>query len=111
MSPASHSLRKLRAQFDWFLAGAILAITTIGLINLYSATRVAPGYMFRQQIWWFGVGTILFVAAAAADYRKIERLAYPIYIVGLVVLVAVLVGGKTVNGSRRWLGFGSFGIQ
>jgi rod shape determining protein RodA len=105
------SLRKLRAQFDWPLAGAILAIIAIGLVNLYSATSVAPRGLYSQQLGFFAGGLVVFVAAAAIDYRVFERLAYAIYGVGLVLLVAVLIGGKVVKGSSRWLSLGPIGVQ
>lgn len=105
------AFRKLRRKFDWPLFGAIVAIIAIGLVNLYSATRVAPKGLYQNQLMWFAIGFVVFVVTAASDYRLFERLAYAIYGVGLVLLVAVLVGGKTVKGSSRWLGFGSFGIQ
>ena len=105
------ALRKLRAQFDWPLFGAMLAIIAIGLVNLYSATRVAPHGLYTQQLVWFAAGFLIFVVVAAVDYRAYERLAYAIYGVGLVLLVAVLVGGKVVKGSSRWLSIGPVGIQ
>jgi rod shape determining protein RodA len=105
------SLRKLRAQFDWPLAGAILAIVVIGLVNLYSATRVAPRGLYQQQLGWFAAGLVVFITTAAIDYRAFERIAYALYGVGLVLLVAVLVGGRVVKGSSRWLSLGPVGIQ
>src|SRR5262252_1025838 len=105
------ALRKLRAQFDWPLFLSVASIIVIGLVNLYSATRVAPKGLFVQQLWWYGLGALLFTAAAAVDYRIIQRYASAIYVALVLLLVFVLVGGKTVNGSRRWLGFGSLGGQ
>jgi rod shape determining protein RodA len=111
MADGFRSLRKLRAQFDWPLGICILTIIGIGLVNLYSATRVAPRGLYQNQLVWFGIGFVIFVITAASDYRLFERLAYAIYGIGLVLLVAVLVGGKTVKGSSRWLGFGAYGVQ
>jgi rod shape determining protein RodA len=107
----SSALRKLRNKFDWPLFGAILAIIAIGLVNLYSATRVAPKGLYEHQLVFLCIGAVLFLTTAATDYRLFERLAYAVYGVGIVLLVAVLLGGKTVKGSSRWLGIGSFGIQ
>ena len=45
----NEALRKLRSQFDWPLALATLAVLGIGLVNLYSATRVAPKGIYWQQ--------------------------------------------------------------
>ncbi|HEX2571981.1 MAG TPA: rod shape-determining protein RodA [Polyangia bacterium] len=102
---------KLRSQFDWPLAGIMLIIIAIGLVNLYSATRVAPKGLYQNQIMWLCVGSVLFVVVAAIDYRIYERIAPIVYVLCLGLLVAVLVAGKGVKGSRRWFGFGSFGIQ
>jgi rod shape determining protein RodA len=103
--------RKLRAQFDWPLAGAIFAITVIGMVNLYSATQVAPKGLYQNQIMWFAVGLILFVVVSSIDYRVYERYAYALYGVVLVLLVAVLLGGRVAKGSSRWLQVGPFGVQ
>lgn len=109
--PFGASLTKLRAQFDWPLGAAILSLILIGLVNLYSATRVAPGGLYSNQLVFMGLGVIVFLSVAAIDYRVLERLAYPIFGAAIVLLVAVLLGGKTIKGARRWFGIGSVGIQ
>ena len=45
------------------------------------------------------------------DYRHLEKLSYPIYILSILLLLAVMFGGKTVSGSRRWLPLGPFAFQ
>jgi rod shape determining protein RodA len=105
------SFRKLRRQFDWPLATAMLAISIVGLVNLYSATRVAPRGLYQHQLVWYLAALVVFVVASSIDYRTYERHAYAIWGAGLVLLMAVLIGGKTVKGSSRWLSFGSLGIQ
>jgi rod shape determining protein RodA len=80
-------------------------------VNLYSATRVAPRGLYSQQLVWYVAGFGVFIATAAIDYRAYERYAYAIFGVGLVLLLAVLVGGKVVKGSSRWLSIGPVGIQ
>jgi rod shape determining protein RodA len=108
---AMEALRKLRAQFDWPLFLPILLLTLLGLINLYSATRAAPRGLFVHQLWFFGAGAVLFVLVSAIDYRVFQRHAWTIYVLLLLTLFLILLGGKTVNGSRRWLGIGGFGVQ
>ncbi|MCS6914367.1 MAG: rod shape-determining protein RodA [Myxococcales bacterium] len=105
------TLRRLRAQLDWPVFIPLGLLVLIGLVNLYSATRVAPQGLFVQQLWWYAIGSVLFIAAAAVDYRILQRHAWTLYIVLVLLLVFVLLGGKTVNGSRRWIGIGSFGGQ
>ena len=111
MSVAS-SLRKLRAKFDWPLAVGMLLIITLGLVNLYSASRGgAPKGLFQQQLAWYAAGTIAFVVAAAIDYRVYERIAQFIYPACLLLLVAVLLHASNVKGARRWLALGFFSLQ
>ena len=45
------------------------------------------------------------------DYRHLEKLSYPIYVITIVLLLAVMFGGKMVSGSRRWLPMGPFAFQ
>lgn len=93
------------------LTAVLLFLSTLGLLNLYSATRVAPKGMFVSQLVWFGIGAVLLLAVALLDQKTLRRLALPAYVSVLGLLLFVLLFGKVVNGSRRWLGFGSFGMQ
>jgi len=46
------------------------------------------------------------ILAFSIDYQWFERFAYPAYVIGLLLLLAVLILGKTVSGSKRWLDLG-----
>jgi rod shape determining protein RodA len=107
----AHTLRQLRGRFDWVLTGTIVAIVTLGLINLYSATKTSQPQLYGQQLRWLCVGVGVFFAAAAVDYRVWQRFAYVAYAGGLLLLVAVLVVGPVVKGSQRWLALGSLRLQ
>ena len=54
---------------------------------------------------------MLFLALTVFDYRRWARLAWPAYLFTVGLLGAVLVIGRTVNGSKRWLGLGMLGGQ
>ncbi|NIR15623.1 MAG: FtsW/RodA/SpoVE family cell cycle protein, partial [Desulfobacterales bacterium] len=41
----------------------------------------------------------------------LERLAYPVYVVSLALLVLVLLVGKITSGSQRWLSLGGISFQ
>jgi cell division protein FtsW len=62
---------------------------------------------------WAGIGLVIFVLARSFDYRWLQRLSIPITVGAGLLLVATLVPGigLKINGSRRWLGIGSFAIQ
>jgi rod shape determining protein RodA len=62
--------------------------------------------VLTRQLYWLGVGFVMMILAFSVDYQWLERLAYPAYVVGLLLLLAVLLHGKTVSGSKRWLDLG-----
>ena len=109
--PRVVSWRKLRFRFDWTLTISGLACVCLGLLNLWSAVRERQFNLFAQQLSWLAAGALIFVAMASFDYRVVLRLGYYFYGFGILLLVAVLVNGKVVSGSRRWFDMGVFHLQ
>ncbi len=107
--------RRLLQNFDWVLLLLLIFISLISLLNLYSATfpiRDSGGALiFTKQIYWFLFGFILLLVMTTFDYHVLERLAYPIYLLSIFLLILVLVSGKVYSGSQRWLSFGGINIQ
>lgn len=70
-------------------------------------------YFFKRQIIWVTLGMIAMLFAIHVDYHVWRKLAVPILIVTIILLILVLIPGlgKVVNGARRWLGFGSLYLQ
>ena len=98
---------------DLPLAGAALGLVIIGLLTVYSATTVPgahQGLWLKQLLWAF-----LAVAAAwlvvAVPFRIFDSLAWPAYVVSVVLLAAVLVVGTSVMGAKRWLDLGPLRFQ
>ena len=104
-------LRKLRQQFDWPLFLFTLTVVALGLVNLYSATRVAPRGLYQQQLAWYAIGAVVFVGAAAIDYRVYERFAPLVFGACIVLLIAVKLHATNIKGSQRWLSLGFFSMQ
>ncbi|MGE0546447.1 MAG: rod shape-determining protein RodA [Kofleriaceae bacterium] len=78
--------RRFRAAVDWPLIITMVAICTLGLLNLYSATRVVPA-KFDSQVKWMVVGVIAFAVVTIVDYRAMVRLAW----VGIGIAIGLLV--------------------
>ena len=107
-------------RMDWVLFGAMVLLAVGSVFFIYSASyslsgpvtvRHAKLPIYQMQMVWFGVGLLVYLAAALVDYRLICQWATVWYTIALGLLVLVLVAGVKVYGARRWLGFGSFGIQ
>ncbi|APR99470.1 rod shape-determining protein RodA [Pajaroellobacter abortibovis] len=100
--------------FDWALFLVTVALAVMGVINLYSATSIARAKLqdiYMQQVYWLGAGGILAIFVASIDYRHYERLGYILYGIGLIMLSFVLMLGRDIRGSSRWLYIGSLSLQ
>ncbi len=95
-------------------ARALLLITAIllvlGLATVYSATVIVaqqkdltPSYYLVRQLVGAGVGIVAFAIFAKLDAERYRRIAWPIMIASLVLMLAVLVIAPDVNGSKRFL--------
>jgi rod shape determining protein RodA len=105
---------RARDRFDWSLFISASLIAVIGIVNLYSATSIASAArseLYLNQIYWLVAGGILAVLAASIDFRHIERFAYVLYAIGIVMLVLVLILARDIKGAARWINIGSFGFQ
>lgn len=107
--------RRLVQNFDWILLLLILIIASLSLINLYSATRGLDGSgvprIFIRQMYWFLIGFGVLLMVTLFDYHRLERLAYPAYLLSLALLIIVLVFGPVTSGSQRWLIIGGVSFQ
>jgi len=112
--------RRLRALFgDPALALTVIALTFFGIAMIYSAGHTdvpKPGvaHAWRMQIIWLFVAMIAMFVVMRVQVRWIEWLALPLYIVGVLTLVATLVigtGAGTATGTKSWLRFGPMMVQ
>ncbi|MBU0735543.1 MAG: rod shape-determining protein RodA [Proteobacteria bacterium] len=107
--------RRLIQNFDWVLLLLLLFQAGISLLNLYSATYpirdLGGSEIFLKQIYWFLIGFTVFLLMTAFNYYVLERLAYPVYFFTIVLLVLVLIVGKVMSGSQRWLSLGAISFQ
>ena len=110
----------VRSSVDPVLLGAVLALVALGLVMVYSASAVTAaetlgnGLYFRErQLIAAGVGLVAMAAAVRLGYRKLARLAFPMLLVSIVLLVLVLIPGvgATVGGAKRWLRLPGISVQ
>jgi len=106
--------RRLFTNFDWGLLFLVLLIAGIGVVNIASATAsytlAETSYPVRQ-VYWILIGLFLVVLVCSIDYHLFEDLAYWMYGIVAVLLLAVLVMGKSTMGATRWLNLGFVSFQ
>ena len=88
------------------LAFSVAALLALGLVMLYSSimTQVGARYLMMQLVCC-ALGFAFCVTATALDYRRIKKLAWPVYVLALVLLTAVFAPhiGHASHGAHRWI--------
>ncbi len=109
----------LRFSDPWLIL-AVLALTAIGLVMVYSASsslalkrHMDAAYFFKRQLLHVGVGLGLMIFLARMEYDRLRRWAYPFLGLVFILLVAVLIPGlgHRAGGAARWLRLFGVSIQ
>jgi rod shape determining protein RodA len=106
--PLYRTLRDL----DWPLVIVSLAICTLGILQIYSATLATKWEdAWWKQIIWVATGVVMMWVVAVIDYHFLLGRVFYLYAaaVGLLILTAML--GNKVFGSTRWIRVGGFTLQ
>ena len=102
--------RHLVKHIDSFLMGCLLFAILIGLFVLYSASGESFDRVSAQFINILVALSVMWVAANIPP-QHLERIALPLYILSLLLLLGVALFGEISNGARRWLHLGIVRIQ
>ena len=103
----------IKDKFDFGLFLPALVLLGFGLAAIYSSTvnNVLAHENFQRQIIWGVIALILFFITYSLPTNFFKTVAIPGYLVSLGLLLAVLVVGKHVSGSKSWIMIGSTGFQ
>ena len=100
----------LNNPIDYTLLITVLLLLSMGLIMVLSAsspTALSEGKSsysyFIKQALFAGVGIVVMIGLSKFDYRRYKNLYILAYFVAIMMLIAVLVVGKSVNGAKRWI--------
>ena len=95
---------------DWPLLCVVLALFVVSLCVLFSSSH---GDMTKVviQTKHFGVALILMWGVAKIPLGYLSRLALPLYIVAMVLLVLTALIGDQAKGAQRWLDLQVIRIQ
>lgn len=110
-------LSRLKAHFnnfDWLIVSALILLISFGLIEIYSVSLGRGGIdllNFKKQIFFALTGLVLLIAFSFIDYHFLRSLNRYIFWGGVLVLIAVLIFGDTVRGTRGWFKVAGFAIQ
>ncbi len=102
--------RELVAHIDFPLLLITAAIMGVGLATVYSATYDSTHRMMSQAAN-MGIALVVMWFVSRLPPQKLMSFAIPLYLIGLILLVAVFLFGIKVNGAKRWLSLGFTRIQ
>jgi rod shape determining protein RodA len=105
--------------WDWLLFAVTCALTVLGTVLVWAATEPAlrqagldPHTYLKKAILWAVLGFVLMMVTSCLDYRRIRRWTPAIYAVSLLLLLAVLAVGQSVNGAKAWISVpGGFQVE
>ncbi len=105
--------------WDWPLIFVTCGLTVLGTLLVWAATEpmlrqagLDPHTYLKKAALWAVLGLILMFITASIDYRRIRRWTPVLYGLSLLLLLAVLVAGQSVNGAKAWIALpGGFQVE
>lgn len=101
---------------DWILLIAVLALSLLGTLLVWSATSPRPSmhdpYLLKQLLN-IAIGLALMAGVSMLDYRQLKLLSPVVLVASCLGLLAVLTPlGSVVNGAKSWISLpGGFQIE
>ena len=99
-----------RVHIDVPLLLGILSLLTLGLFLVYSAGGQETGIVFRK-LRSITVALVAMIVIAQIPPLYYRKWAVPVFVIGLLMLVAVLLFGHVGKGAQRWLDLGFMKFQ
>ncbi len=108
----------LTGSIDIPFLGLTIALLTIGLIMLFSASypyayyyKDSSYYYFIRQILFAVAGLVAMLLMSKINYKILKAIYKPVFIVTIALLVIVLFHHTNVQNFKRWIPLGPVTIQ
>lgn len=111
MKRLGYLLRRVITAPDWPLMFILLLCAALGMTVMHSAAGGGMDGRFADQARNFLVALAAMWVVALIPPNRLMRLAVPVYVVGIALLLAVHFAGVTSKGATRWLNIGFTRIQ
>jgi len=98
-------------EIDWFFCLVLCLIAGAGGLMLFSIAGSSWTPWAAPHLARFGGCFLLMIVLALIDIRVWFALAYPIYALGFLLLIAVAAVGEVSLGAQRWLDLGFVRLQ
>ncbi|HCN83953.1 MAG TPA: rod shape-determining protein RodA, partial [Sphingobacteriaceae bacterium] len=110
--------RGLFFNVDWITFLIYFALCIIGWFNIHSAVY-DPQYPdiidlhtnYGKQFIFIISAFALAIVILLLDSKFFSTLAFPVYVITILLLILVLIVGRNVGGNQAWIPIGSFRLQ
>lgn len=106
---------------DFQLLILTLLLVGFGLIMVFSSSSSLtvfskkfsydPLFFSKRQLVFAVGGTLVMLVAMNINYKKYKKLFIPVFFLTMLLLILVVIVGKTTNGASSWFNLGKLGIQ
>ncbi len=110
--------RSASATIDWLTIFLYAILVFFGWLSIFSASSGEEvnsifdmSERYGKQAVWIGLSVVLAIIIIIIDAKFFSQFAFVFYIGMMIILVGVLLFGKTVAGSKSWFQIGSIAIQ
>ena len=113
--------KKAKRFYDYSLLFCIIFLTAFGLVMIYSASSYSAqlskayngngAYFMQRQAGIAAVGLVAMLIISKIDYHIFARFSVFAYLMSYILMIAVSLFGREVNGKKRWLGVGPLSFQ
>lgn len=104
-------IRNLWLKFVAPIDGPLMAFTGLLLLTALVAMASASPERMTAHLVNLGVALVVMRVVAQVPPQRLLHLALPVYVFGLLLLIAVALFGDISKGARRWLNLGFMRIQ
>ena len=104
---------KFTDKYDLTLFIATLLMISIGIVAIFSATyaNTSGTDFYIKQMTFAIIGFVIMIVISLLPPKYFSKFSYAAYGLSIVLLIMVLLFGKTINGNKSWFYIGGFGIQ
>lgn len=106
-----HPILRNFLRMNWLLFGLMMGLLAYGVYAIYSATWMREQTFWTSQLVWILICLPMFFVVSLIDYRWVRFGAIPLYVLGILGLVAVMLFGEKRYGARSWIDLGPMSFQ
>lgn len=107
-------IKRYLRYFDFVVLTLLLAICSIGLTLVYSASYTEQNHFsifFKKQTFGIISGFLIYLSISFLDYKKLYQWGYLIYFLLIGLLIFTLIKGSIGLGAQRWINLGFIKFQ